>query len=88
MAEKYVYFFGAGTADGNAGMKAILGGKGANLAEMTAIGLPGDPFAGQLANVQFAEVDLNPADRSSTWIEGGEEICIRNYGFDETITGI
>ncbi len=37
---KQVYFFGAGQADGNAGMKAELGGKGANLAEMTNIGLP------------------------------------------------
>ncbi|MEW6714272.1 MAG: pyruvate, phosphate dikinase [Nitrospirota bacterium] len=34
MAKKYVYFFGAGKADGSAGMKDLLGGKGANLAEM------------------------------------------------------
>src|SRR6516165_10144054 len=37
---KYVYFFGAGKADGKADMKPLLGGKGANLAEMTNIGLP------------------------------------------------
>jgi len=37
---KYVYFFGAGKADGNGEMKEILGGKGAGLAEMTRIGLP------------------------------------------------
>ena len=37
---KYVYFFGAGKADGDAKMKDLLGGKGANLAEMTKIGLP------------------------------------------------
>jgi pyruvate,orthophosphate dikinase len=37
---KYVYFFGDGKADGNASMRALLGGKGANLAEMTGIGLP------------------------------------------------
>jgi pyruvate,orthophosphate dikinase len=38
MAEsKYVYFFG-GKADGRADMKNLLGGKGANLAEMTNIG--------------------------------------------------
>jgi pyruvate,orthophosphate dikinase len=43
MAEKYVYFFGGGKADGNAKMKELLGGKGANLAEMTAIGLPVPP---------------------------------------------
>jgi pyruvate,orthophosphate dikinase len=41
MAEtKYVYFFGAGKADGDATMKNLLGGKGANLAEMNRIGLP------------------------------------------------
>ena len=34
MAKKYVYFFGNGRAEGNAGMKNLLGGKGANLAEM------------------------------------------------------
>src|SRR5579864_5686756 len=37
---KYVYFFGAGKADGTGAMKEILGGKGAGLAEMTRIGLP------------------------------------------------
>ena len=37
---KYVYFFGDGQADGKAEMKNLLGGKGANLAEMTLIGLP------------------------------------------------
>jgi pyruvate,orthophosphate dikinase len=41
--EKFVYYFAAGDTEGNAGMKNILGGKGANLAEMTAIGLPVPP---------------------------------------------
>ncbi len=40
---KYVYFFGGGKADGNGQMKPLLGGKGANLAEMTRIGLPVPP---------------------------------------------
>src|SRR2546430_1784122 len=40
MATKYVYFFGGGKAEGRADMKELLGGKGANLAEMTNIGLP------------------------------------------------
>ncbi len=43
MAEKYVYFFGNGQAEGRADMKNLLGGKGANLAEMTSIGLPVPP---------------------------------------------
>jgi len=39
-ARKYVYFFGDGKADGRADMKELLGGKGANLAEMTNLGIP------------------------------------------------
>jgi pyruvate,orthophosphate dikinase len=40
MAKKYVYYFGGGKAEGAAEMKNLLGGKGANLAEMTNIELP------------------------------------------------
>ena len=40
---KYVYFFGPGKADGHEKMKNLLGGKGANLAEMCNIGLPVPP---------------------------------------------
>ena len=40
---KYVYLFGNKKADGNGSMKPLLGGKGANLAEMTRIGLPVPP---------------------------------------------
>jgi len=40
---KSVYFFAAGETEGNAGMKDLLGGKGANLAEMTSIGIPVPP---------------------------------------------
>ena len=41
--KKYIYLFGNKKADGNGAMKALLGGKGANLAEMTRIGLPVPP---------------------------------------------
>ncbi|GAB4169218.1 MAG: pyruvate, phosphate dikinase [Terrimicrobiaceae bacterium] len=41
--QKYVYVFGDGKADGDGTMKALLGGKGANLAEMTRINLPVPP---------------------------------------------
>src|SRR5580698_5690682 len=37
---KYIYFFGAGKAEGTSEMRELLGGKGAGLAEMTRIGLP------------------------------------------------
>ncbi len=41
--DKYVYRFGDGKAEGNRGQKALLGGKGANLNEMSSIGLPVPP---------------------------------------------
>jgi pyruvate,orthophosphate dikinase len=41
--QKYVYSFGGGKADGRADMKELLGGKGANLAEMSTIGIPVPP---------------------------------------------
>ena len=43
MATKYVYMFGGGTADGDKDMKDKLGGKGANLAEMSKAGVPVPP---------------------------------------------
>src|SRR5512139_1655780 len=41
--ERYVYRFGGGVSDGGKGDKELLGGKGANLAEMASIGLPVPP---------------------------------------------
>ncbi|HET6762083.1 MAG TPA: pyruvate, phosphate dikinase [Longimicrobiaceae bacterium] len=43
MADRYVYFFGAGQTEGGREMKALLGGKGAGLAEMSRIGVPVPP---------------------------------------------
>ena len=40
MSKKYVYTFGAGEAEGSATMKLLLGGKGANIAEMSNLGMP------------------------------------------------
>ena len=40
MSDKFVYTFGDGKAEGNAKMKLLLGGKGANLAEMSNLGIP------------------------------------------------
>jgi len=42
-AKKYVYFFGGGVAEGRTRMKQLLGGKGANLAEMTSLKIPVPP---------------------------------------------
>lgn len=43
MTDKMIYFFGDGKAEGSASMRDLLGGKGANLAEMTSIGIPVPP---------------------------------------------
>lgn len=43
MSKKWVYFFANGKAEGRANMKDLLGGKGANLAEMTNLGIPVPP---------------------------------------------
>ena len=43
MSNKFVYFFGGSSADGNGKLKSLLGGKGANLAEMCLIGIPVPP---------------------------------------------
>ncbi|MBV9109969.1 MAG: pyruvate, phosphate dikinase, partial [Gemmatimonadetes bacterium] len=43
MSNQYVYFFGAGQTEGDGGMKDLLGGKGAGLAEMARIGVPVPP---------------------------------------------
>ncbi|MDI6796971.1 MAG: pyruvate, phosphate dikinase [Desulfatibacillaceae bacterium] len=43
MTSKFVYFFGQGKSEGNANMKDLLGGKGANVAEMVNLGLPVPP---------------------------------------------
>src|ERR1700760_629909 len=43
VTDRWVYAFGGGRADGDASMKNLLGGKGANLAEMSSLGLPVPP---------------------------------------------
>lgn len=56
METKYVYFFGGGIADGKAELKHILGGKGANLAEMSRMGIPVPPgftITSEVCNLYF-----------------------------------
>ena len=43
MASKFVYAFGAGSAEGDGSQKELLGGKGAGLAEMSRLGIPVPP---------------------------------------------
>jgi len=64
MAKKYVYFFGNGKAEGNKEMKNILGGKGANLAEMTNLGIPvpaGFTISADVCNEYYENNENYPA---------------------------
>ena len=68
MSSKYVYFFGNGKAEGAATMKNLLGGKGANLAEMTSIGLPVPPgftISTEVCTYYYAHGDSYPQSLKS-----------------------
>ncbi|MFH1497336.1 MAG: pyruvate, phosphate dikinase [Verrucomicrobiota bacterium] len=73
---KYVYTWGAGKADGNGSMKALLGGKGANLAEMTRIGLPVPPgftITTEVCTYYYANKKTYPAV-----LQGQMEAAVKN----------
>ncbi len=64
MAKKYVFFFGDGKAEGDASMKLLLGGKGANLAEMVNIKIPvpaGFTISTEVCSYYFASKGKYPA---------------------------
>ncbi len=64
-AAKWVYGFGGGKAEGKAGMKNLLGGKGANLAEMSNLGLPVPPgftITTEVCTYFYAHDKSYPAD--------------------------
>ena len=63
--KKYVYAFGGGTADGHGGMKDILGGKGAGLAEMSRAGVPVPPgftISTEVCNIYFQNNNTIPEE--------------------------
>ena len=77
MSDKYVYKFGGGSADGNTDMKNLLGGKGANLAEMARLGNPvpaGFTITTEMCTVYY-KMDRNyPPELSIQVKEGVEHI--------------
>jgi pyruvate, orthophosphate dikinase len=86
---KYVYQFGNKRADGDGSMKPLLGGKGANLAEMTRIGLPVPPgftITTELCNYYYANKRTYPKDLQAQ-IEAGianmEKILGKKFGSKE-----
>ena len=83
---KFVYSFGGGSGDGDATMKELLGGKGANLAEMSRIGLPvpaGFTITTEVCNL-FYENDRNYPDGLKAQVEEAiaktEEVMGAKFG--------
>ncbi|MGE5476364.1 MAG: PEP/pyruvate-binding domain-containing protein, partial [Bacteroidales bacterium] len=69
---KWVYSFGAGRAEGRADMKNLLGGKGANLAEMSNLGIPVPPgftISTDVCTYYYANGETYPADLTDTVLE-------------------
>lgn len=88
MPERFVYSFGGGRADGGKGDKALLGGKGANLAEMTRIGVPVPPGFTITTEVcrQFFESDHHPEglrDQVAAALRRIEEETDKRFGGTE-----
>ena len=85
MAKKYCYLF----AEGNAGMRELLGGKGANLAEMTNLGLPvpqGFTISTEACTQYYEDGrQINPEIRAEimTYIDKMEKICGKKFGDKE-----
>ncbi|MEQ8357960.1 MAG: pyruvate, phosphate dikinase [Cytophagales bacterium] len=77
---KYVFTFGGGSAEGDKSMKGILGGKGANLAEMSSIGLPIPP-----GFTISTEVCAYYNENNKTWQKGVEEQLQESISFLENL---
>jgi pyruvate,orthophosphate dikinase len=88
-APKYVYSWGSGRADGNGGMKPLLGGKGANLAEMSRIGLPvpaGFTITTEVCTHYYANRRTYPAALQAQIADGVAKIeGIMGYKFGDAV---
>jgi pyruvate,orthophosphate dikinase len=86
-ATKYVYSWGAGKADGDGSMKPLLGGKGANLAEMSRIGLPvpaGFTITTEVCTHYYAHKRTYPAPLQAQIAQGIAKIeAIMGYRFGD-----
>jgi len=84
---QWVYQFGAGKAQGNADMKDLLGGKGANLAEMSALGLPVPPgftITTEVCTYYYAHSSAYPQDLQQEVQQGIRQIeSILNQKFGD-----
>ncbi|HDO34981.1 MAG TPA: pyruvate, phosphate dikinase, partial [Nitrospirae bacterium] len=88
--KKYVYFFGDGKADGKADMKNLLGGKGANLAEMTNLGIPVPPgftITTEMCKIYYEKKGKYPPElkkQVDTAMKKTERIMGKKFGDPET----
>ncbi|HHX02641.1 MAG TPA: pyruvate, phosphate dikinase, partial [Firmicutes bacterium] len=80
--KKWVYFFGNGKTDGQAGNKVLVGGKGANLAEMVELGIP-VPAGFTITTEACIEFYNN----DQKWPEGLEEQIVTNLALVEQAMG-
>ena len=84
--DKWIYTFGNGSAEGESSMKELLGGKGANLAEMSSLGLPVPPgftITTEACNWYYANNEQYPAELAEQMIAGLgkiEEATGRKFG--------
>ena len=84
--KRWVYSFGGGVADGAAAMKDLLGGKGANLAEMSALGLPVPPgftVTTEVCSRFYANDGAYPAelrDQASQALAAVESLVGKRFG--------
>lgn len=84
--EKHVYFFGGGQADGDETMKALLGGKGANLAQMTKLGIrvpPGFTISTKMCAVYYEAGGKRPPEldqQIDQALRRLEEVMGRRFG--------
>ena len=83
---KWVYGFGGGRADGSSKMKALLGGKGANLAEMSSLGLPVPP--GFTITTEICVQYLSEGAQFSDALKAEIEDLYVVYHFDADIAGL
>src|SRR5690349_3602662 len=83
---RYVYRFGGGVTDGEAGNRNLLGGKGANLAEMASIGLPVPPgftISTEMCSRYYAEGQAFPDEVRAQVAEGlahVEQVTGKGFG--------
>ena len=85
---KWVYSFGAGAAEGRAGLRDLLGGKGAGLAEMSNLGLPVPPgftITTEICTQFYANGKTYPADLKG---QVGGALAARGFKAPDLLGGI